>query len=139
MTLAEGREIFVLRADDPAGQVTIGRIPPEAHAEAVDAQHLYVDTALVKRTDTFRPQRFLFDRDLARKWRPPDDVHDRRNEVAVGVDVHHPDAPASDRHLTPRDRGARCLQGTGKHRGLAREQTGSSGGPGPDEFPASRH
>jgi hypothetical protein len=100
MGLAEGREILVLGSDDPTGQVAIGGIPPEAHAEAVHAQHLHVDAPLIEGADTVRSQRFLLDGDLVGKPCAPDDVHDRRDEIAVGVDVHYPYAPASHGYLT---------------------------------------
>ena len=64
-------------------KASIGRIPPVAHAEAVGAQHLHVDAALVERTDPIRAQRLLGGGNLRGKRGASDDVDDRLVVVVV--------------------------------------------------------
>ena len=87
-------ESLVLRPDDLACEVAIGRVPPVA----IDAQRLDIDALLIHELQTLRAEDVVpATASHAGQRRALDDVLHRDDAVRVHVD--HPDAAAAHHHL----------------------------------------
>ena len=83
-------QALVLRRHDPAGEVAVGGVPPEA----VDGQDLDVDTLLVHHREPLGTEDAVAAAAALRQRRALHDVLDRDHAVRVHVD--HPDGAAVD-------------------------------------------